>query len=128
MFMLKNILNNLLRKSSTRLYPAEVRPNFPAARGRLWNEIEKCIFCSSCSKTCPASAITVNPEDGTWTYDPFACVYCSVCVDKCPTKCLHMDTAYRKPAPQKFMVVKKGTPKPKKAKPAEDAPKASAKK
>ncbi len=121
MYMLKNVLRNLSAEPATRPYPLEEREPFPSYRGRIWNRVEDCIFCSTCARVCPTSAITVNPKEGRWEYDPFLCVYCSACVEKCPTKCLQQEHTHRKPSVAKFRVLRIGTPRRKKAKVATDA-------
>lgn len=115
-YMLKNILHNLVNDYATRPYPFELREPLKGYRGRIYNEVEDCIFCSSCARKCPTGAITVDPKAGTWIYDPFLCVYCSACVDICPTKCLKQDHIHRKPSVSKFLVTKQGTPPKKKGK------------
>ncbi|TVM19823.1 4Fe-4S ferredoxin [Oceanidesulfovibrio indonesiensis] len=118
--MTVNVLKNLFNTKSTRPYPFVVRDPFPDARGELYNEIEKCIFCGSCSRKCPSQCITVDKEKGLWTCDPFACVYCGTCMDVCPVHCLHHKETWRHVTPEREMIVQQGTPpKPKKKK--EDA-------
>jgi ech hydrogenase subunit F len=114
--MLKNVLGNLSGKPATRLYPLEEREPFPAYRGRIHNNVEECIFCSSCARLCPAGAITVDAKAGRWNYDPFLCVYCAACVEKCPTKCLKQECTHRTASVVKFQVTKTGTPRVKKSK------------
>lgn len=116
MYMLPNVLRNLSGKPATRLYPLEEREPFPAYRGVITNDVEKCIFCNSCARVCPTDAITVDAKAGKWNYDPFLCVYCSACVEKCPTKCLQQEPVHRKPSVSKFVVQRTGTPRVKKAK------------
>ena len=123
MYMLSNVLRNIMGKYSTRLYPFETRPAYEGFRGKLVNNIHDCIFCKSCQIKCPSQCITVDPKEGKWDCDPFACVYCSVCVDACPTHCLSMENQHRKPAPSKFVVSLQGTPrKSKKADKTGDKP------
>lgn len=113
--MTKNVVRNLLTKSSTRLYPVEVRGHFDGYRGRLDNKIEDCIFCKSCQVKCPSQCISVDNKAGIWECDPYACVYCGVCVDVCPTHCLSMSKEHRKPTAEKSIIHLQGTPKKKKA-------------
>lgn len=77
MYMLKNVLRNLSSGPSTRPYPLEEREPFQAYRGRIHNDVENCIFCSTCARVCPTNAIQVNIKEGRWEYDPFICVYCA---------------------------------------------------
>lgn len=121
MFMTKNILRNLFSKKATRLYPVTTRPDYPDVRGELVNDIEKCIFCKSCSLKCPSQCISVDPKAGTWELDVMACLVCGICVDACPTKCLSMQTAYRKPFTERQIQTLQGTPRAAKKK-AEEAP------
>ena len=121
--MTANVLKNLFAKKSTRPYPFVIREPFADARGELYNEIDKCIFCSSCARKCPSQCITVDKEKGVWTCDPFACVYCGTCVDVCPTHCLHHKKTWRPVTGQREMISMQGVPpKPKKkaAKAAEE--------
>ena len=115
MYMLKNVLRNLSGKPATRLYPLEEREPFPAYRGVIHNDVQACIFCSTCARVCPTGAITADAKAGRWEYDPFLCVYCSACVEKCPTKCLKQESIHRKPSVRKFHVLRTGTPRVKKA-------------
>nr|WP_027182880.1 4Fe-4S binding protein [Desulfovibrio inopinatus] len=120
MFMTKNILRNISKKSATRLYPFEVREPFENYRGELINDIDSCIFCGMCSRVCPSQCITVDRKTGEWTCDPFACVYCGICVDACPPKCLSQKSVHRTSSPVRLMMEMQGTPpKPKKKKAAE---------
>ena len=122
MFMTKNLLRNLFRKKSTRLYPVVARPDYEGFRGELHNDIEKCIFCKACAMKCPSQCIKVDSKEGVWELDVMACVYCSVCVETCPVKCLSMKAAYRKPFVGRQTQTLHGTPKAaKKAAKTEDA-------
>lgn len=93
-----NMFRNLLRKPATRRYPAEKRPPFEGARGRLDNRIADCVFCGACQKRCPADALTVSRDPKSWTLDPYRCIVCGYCVDVCPKKCLFMAPEHRAPA------------------------------
>jgi len=114
-YFTKTAVGNLLRRYSTRLYPAEVREPFQDARGELINEIDKCIFCLKCARACPSQCITVDNKAATWACDPFVCIYCGVCVDICPTNSLHMLPAYRKAGYEREMILQKGEIKKKAA-------------
>jgi formate hydrogenlyase subunit 6/NADH:ubiquinone oxidoreductase subunit I len=108
--MSSNVIKNFLSKSSTRLYPFEVRDPFDACRYELYNDIEECIFCGNCQRTCPSQCITVDKTSGVWDCDPFACVYCSICVEACPVHCLHQKKTHREPATERQMIHMQGTP------------------
>jgi ech hydrogenase subunit F len=113
--MTSTVLRNLVQKSSTRLYPIEVRAPFDEYRGELYNEIEKCIFCSSCSRVCPSQCLTVDKKEGTWHCDAMACVYCGLCVEACPVDCLHQKNTYRAVSQERIEMMMKGTPPKKKS-------------
>lgn len=129
MLFTPTVVRNLLKKPVTRKYPFVVRDPFPAFRGELVMDIEKCIFCGMCSRKCPSQCIAVDKEKGTWTCEVGACISCGYCVDNCPTKCLTMKDVHRGPSTEPVNMVEQGTPpKPKKkaAAKAEEAPKAEA--
>lgn len=90
--MIRNVMRNLAQRPATRI---NARAPFPAARGRVKIEIEKCIFCGMCQRRCPAGAIAVDRAAKRWTLDPFACIICGACVEACPKKCLRLDNAWR---------------------------------
>jgi ech hydrogenase subunit F len=121
--MTKNVLQNLMGKSSTRLYPFAKRETFERFRGTLDIDVDECIFCGTCAKKCPSQCIEVDIKGRTWTCDSFACVYCSNCVEACPTQCMTMSNVTKQPAYEKDVIFYKGKPKEpkeKKAKAAKD--------
>ena len=89
-------LKNLVSKPVTKLYPIEPQVYTERTRGHIQNDMEKCILCGICEKTCPATALTVDKEAGTWTIDRFSCVQCMGCVRVCPprTQSLSMHPEY----------------------------------
>ena len=121
--MTTTVLKNLVTKKSTRPYPFTVREPFAISRGELYNDIDECIFCSTCARKCPSQCITVDKEKGVWTCDPFACVYCGTCVETCPTNCLHHKRTWRPVTAAREMIAMQGTP-PKPRKKADKPPQA----
>lgn len=51
--------------------------------------IDECVYCGLCAKTCPTDAITVDRGEKKWEVSD-ACVGCGACVGKCPKKCLEL--------------------------------------
>ncbi len=84
---------SLFKKPETLLYPLETKPAPVGLKGHIVNEVELCILCGICQKTCPAGALTVEKKERTWSIDPFRCVQCGACVRACPKDCLSMDPA-----------------------------------
>jgi ech hydrogenase subunit F len=93
----KTIMKSLVGKPATRMYPQQKRTNFPATRGKVDNDILKCIFCSLCERDCPTAAIQVNKKEMKWVIDSLKCCACRRCVEVCPKKCLSMDNVYFPP-------------------------------
>jgi formate hydrogenlyase subunit 6/NADH:ubiquinone oxidoreductase subunit I len=93
----KMIMRSLVGKPSTLMYP-RVKREYPAAtRGRVENEIERCIFCGVCEKNCPTSALAVSKEKNQWEIDSLKCCQCRRCVEVCPVKCLGMGNVHFAP-------------------------------
>ena len=88
------IMKSLFGKPATLMYPQRKRTFTDATRGRVENEIEKCIFCRLCEKNCPTNALTVTKEKNEWDIDSLKCCQCRRCVEVCPVKCLSMDNVY----------------------------------
>jgi len=92
----KTTIKNLFSKPATLMYPAKPAKKTSITRGRVENDINKCIFCGSCQRKCPAVAICVDRAAKTWEIDRYRCVVCNSCVEVCPVKCLRMETEYSK--------------------------------
>lgn len=104
--MLDTILNNLFSKPATRMFPKEIRPFFKGTRGSIDCDVDRCIFCSTCVRKCPADALMISREDKTWTIDPYRCVICGICVSVCPVKCIVSNEQYAHPMTKKEFVVR----------------------
>jgi formate hydrogenlyase subunit 6/NADH:ubiquinone oxidoreductase subunit I len=98
----QKVLQSVVSRPATRLYPFEKRPFFNKTRGSISIDIDKCIFCSICQKKCPTDAIVVTKASKDWEIDRLRCIACSACVEACPKKCLAMENQYS------AAVVKKG--------------------
>ncbi len=90
----KTITQSLFGKPATLMYPQVPRVYSEATRGKVENEIEKCIFCRLCEKNCPTDAIGVSKEKNEWEIDSLKCCQCRRCVEVCPVRCLSMDNVY----------------------------------
>ena len=90
----KTISRSLFRKPATRMYPYIKKENFPVTRGRIFNNIEACIFCGICGRKCPTHAITVTKETKEYDLRSLQCIACGFCVEVCPVKCLTMENHY----------------------------------
>ena len=101
--MAKTVIRNLLKGPATLMYPKRKRVYTRITRGRIENEIEKCIFCGLCGKRCPTYAITVSKENREWDIDCLKCCVCNLCVEICPVKCLSTDNHYFPPVTERLM-------------------------
>ncbi len=74
----------------------------------MWN-MEKCIFCRLCERSCPTAAITTVKGESQ-SIERFKCIVCGECVRLCPTKTISMFPEYTSPATTPVThVFKKGT-------------------
>lgn len=103
--MTKTLVKSLFSKPATLMYPRTPAKKFPATRGRLQNDISRCILCGMCQRKCPAVAIQVDRAARKWELDVFRCVSCGCCVDVCPVKCLKLDNDYTAPTTEHGMKV-----------------------
>lgn len=97
-------LKSIFSKPETILYPIEQKPAPEGLKGHITNDIDVCILCGICERTCPAGVLKVSKPDSTWTIDPFGCVQCGSCVRACPKDCLVMEPSYQKPLAQKMFI------------------------
>ena len=104
--MTKTVTGNLVQGPATLMYPKRKRVFTKITRGRVENDINKCIACGSCSRRCPVYAITVvkgpkeNPTKD-WQIDRLKCCTCGLCVEICPVKSLSMANHYFPPVTEK---------------------------
>jgi formate hydrogenlyase subunit 6/NADH:ubiquinone oxidoreductase subunit I len=98
MSVLREMLENLLSRPVTILYPKEKIPIPDAFRGRVTIADDMCIGCSRCSLVCPAKVITMidGPRDVEFRGKTLArkkrpqvklykCIRCGLCERHCPT-------------------------------------------
>jgi ech hydrogenase subunit F len=88
------IIRSLTGKPSTLMHPQRKRAYSTATRGRVENDIGRCIFCRLCAKNCPTKALAVSKENKEWQIDSLKCCTCRRCVEICPVKCLAMQNVY----------------------------------
>lgn len=89
-------LKLLFSKPATVAYPAGGEHQFPAIRGRIVFEADKCVGCTACMRDCPTSAIEIEKLVDRLPEKKFAaiisndrCIYCAQCVDSCNKDALH---------------------------------------
>ena len=90
-------LQNLFRKPVTTAYPFAPAQYPERMRGHVEIDIENCISCGLCARSCPPGALTVDRAARTWTINRFDCVQCGSCVNNCPKKCLRLVPGYTTP-------------------------------
>ncbi len=88
-------LRNLVSRPATRRYPAEVRPRFEGARGKIEFDVETCNYCTLCARRCPTLAISVSREERTWSIEHLTCIACNACVEVCAKHSLRMSRESR---------------------------------
>ena len=104
MSLLKEMIQNLLSRPVTILYPREPVPIPDTFRGRVANTEEICIGCSKCAQVCPATVITMieGPRDVEFRgkkiarkkrpeIDLYKCIRCGLCERHCPTGSIHLE-------------------------------------
>ena len=98
MSVLREMIENLLSRPVTILYPWKKVPIPDTFRGRVANTDEICIGCSKCSLVCPAQVITMieGPRNVEFRGKNIArkkrpqvklykCIRCGLCERHCPT-------------------------------------------
>jgi ech hydrogenase subunit F len=103
--MAKTVTKNLFKGPATLMYPKRKRVYTKITRGRIENEIEKCIFCGLCAKRCPTYALTVSKENKEWAIDRLKCCICNLCVEICPVKCLATHNHYFSPVTDRLTAI-----------------------
>ena len=104
-------LKSLFSKPETIMYPVQERYKPAGLKGHIEIDVETCILCGICEKTCPTGSIVVDKPGETWKIDPFSCVQCGACWRACPKDSLVMADTYWAPATQKSVEVFEVHPK-----------------
>ena len=90
----KMTFGSLFKQPETVKYPFETKPQPKGLKGHIRNEVEACILCGMCDKSCPTDSITVDKSSRIWEINAFSCIQCGYCVTVCPKKCLYMEPDY----------------------------------
>lgn len=99
--MTMTLLKNLFSGPVTLMYPKRQRTFTAITRGRVENDIQRCIFCKMCARRCPTYAIVVTKETREWQIDRLKCCTCNLCVEVCPVQCLSMENHYAAPVAER---------------------------
>ncbi len=99
----RTVMKNLFSRPATTSYPAVPREYPERTRGHVEINIENCIMCGMCMRSCPPGAIEVKRGENTWSINRFDCVQCGYCVEKCPKKCLTIIAGYQAPDTKKYV-------------------------
>ena len=91
--MIIKSLKNLLAKPLTDKKGYVPQEN----RGRVMWDMEKCIFCRLCERSCPTSAITTVKGESQ-SVERFKCIVCGECVRICPTQTIFTYSEYTAPS------------------------------
>jgi len=90
----KMTFGSLFKKPETVQYPFETKPQPMGLKGHIQIDVESCILCGMCDRSCSTNCITVDKAARTWTIERLQCVQCGYCITVCPKKCLEMNPNY----------------------------------
>ena len=96
-------LKSLFSKPETIMYPVQERYKPEGLKGHIAIDVETCILCGICQKTCPTGSIVVDKPGEEWRIDRFSCVQCGACWRACPKESLTMENTYTTPSTSKFI-------------------------
>lgn len=126
----KMTFGSLFKQPETIMYPVVTKPQPLGLKGHIEIDVDACILCGMCDRSCATGCITVDKPAGTWGIDRLQCVQCGYCITVCPKKCLRMNPNYAPAttvhAPDVFDVPGQGKAPAKKTEPAAEAAPAAA--
>lgn len=96
-------LSSLFKKPETLLYPVQKKEPPKGLKGTVLIDVDACILCGICGKTCPTGAIQIAKPDRSWSIDHFRCIQCGSCIRACPKGALSMFPHYTSPAKTKHV-------------------------
>ena len=91
-------LASIFKKPETIMYPTVVPEPPQGLKGQILCDVDTCILCGICAKSCTCDCIRVDKAERVWAINHYQCVQCGYCVTCCPKKCLTMDPHYAKVA------------------------------
>ncbi len=103
-------LKSLFSKPATKMYPVEAPQYFPATKGHVVIDTDRCRFDGSCANLCPTGALEVDRKALTWSIDRFKCIQCRNCINVCVEDALRMENTYATPVTEHVMEVYEVTP------------------
>lgn len=90
----KMTFGSLFKKPETVKYPFESKPQPAGLKGHIAIDVDTCILCGLCERSCATNCIEVSKDKRTWSIDRLQCVQCGYCITVCPKKSLSMDPNY----------------------------------
>ena len=90
----KMTFGSLFKKPETILYPIETKEPPAGLKGHIEIDVENCILCSMCDRSCPTDCLTVDKAARCWKINRYQCIQCGYCTTVCPKNCLHMIPGY----------------------------------
>ena len=90
----KMTFGSLFKKPETVMYPIEKKPQPAGLKGHIVIDVDRCILCGMCDRSCSTDCITVDKQNRFWEIQPYQCVQCGYCITVCPKDCLSMDPDY----------------------------------
>ena len=105
----KMTFGSLFKQPETVKYPFEKKPQPAGLKGHIVIDVDRCILCGMCDRSCATNCITVDRKERFWEIQPYQCVQCGYCITVCPKDCLAMDPDYA-PAATEMAVTHRDVP------------------
>jgi formate hydrogenlyase subunit 6/NADH:ubiquinone oxidoreductase subunit I len=86
MSLIKEALQQLVKKPCTTKYPVEKSTPSTGFRGLPKWDMEKCLLCVLCQNACPPNAIKLvgKGREAEISFSMDRCIFCAECAEVCP--------------------------------------------
>jgi len=88
-------IKSIIKGPITIKFPFQDSPVPERYRGKVVHYPDRCIYCLSCVRNCPAGAIKFLRKEKAFKIDIGRCIFCGQCEEFCPVNAIVLTKKYK---------------------------------